>query len=410
MKPHVLLSAFACDPYFGSDEEVGWQWAKHLARRDIDVTVMTRLSHKAAIEQEVARTGEFGKLRFAYVDMPRLHRVLSKINRRNQLYYYAWQWRAWREAARLHQAKPFTLVHHVTWVSFRQPSLMWKLGVPLIFGPVAGGDEIPPGYSQRFSLRQRLVEQARSALNALVRFDPFMRQTYAHARRVYFTSAAHLARVPAFVAAKARVELAIGVEDKAFAPKPPAHSGERLLFVGRAIGWKGMDIGLDVFAKALAKRPGLQLTVVGDGEDLPRWRAQAQALGVAHAVAWRGWLPKHEVAAVYAEHDVLFYPSLRDSGGFVVLEALEAGLPVVCFALGGPGVIVDDQVGAAVPAQPDLALTTHHFAEKLLEVVDRLKTDPGLPAACAEHARRFSWQALCARIYDDIAENTPECQ
>ena len=203
----VLLSAFACDPYFGSDEEVGWQWARQLSDRGFDVSVVTRKSHKTAIEAHVAKTGECARVRFIYVDLDGLHAILKRVNRRNHLYYYIWQWCAFKAAVAAHRESRFDLVHHVTWVSFRQPSFMWALGIPFIFGPVAGGDEIPKGYAQAFSARQRGIEFLRGTLNAVVRFDPMMRLTYARASRIFLTSEGHRKRLPAAAAASSSARL-----------------------------------------------------------------------------------------------------------------------------------------------------------------------------------------------------------
>lgn len=400
----ILLSAFACDPQFGSDEEVGWRWAIEAARQGHQVSVLTRASHREAIEAELARSGAVPGLRFEYLDAPRVHALLACINRRNHLYYYLWQWLALQRARELlAQGERFDLVHHVTWVSFRQPSFLGALGLPFVFGPVAGGDEIPPGYARRFSVKQRLLECARAALNACVRFDPLMRQTFRTATRLYVTSPAHLHRLPAFAQSKARVELAIATERAAAAPAPQrAAGGPRLLFVGRALGLKGMDYGLEAFARAQRQRPGLRLSVVGDGPELARWQALATELGVADAVQWLGWLPKAQVQALYASHDTLLCPSLRDSGGFVVLEALQAGLPVVCFALGGPGVIVDASVGAAIAAESDQDATLQRYAQAVLDVLDRAAAAPGLAAACQARAARYRWDALLQRIYAEF--------
>lgn len=401
----ILLSAFACDPYFGSDEEVGWQWAKQLSSRGFDVTVITRASHQLAIESHVAKTGECKNVVFSYVDMPRLHQILKKINRRNHIYYYFWQWQAYRRAQVLHQQTPFDLVHHITWVSFRQPSFMGRLGIPFYFGPAAGGDEIPSGYIVDFSLKQKLVEYVRFFANALVKFDPFMRATFASAERVYFTSKGHLRRVSSDVAQRARIELAIGSDGLADqvdnTKRGPAREVTQLLFAGRSIGWKGMDLGLEIFARACARNSNLHLTVVGDGDDLQRWKNKAQKLNLGNKVTWLGWLKKEEVLKRYSEFDVLFYPSLRDSGGFVVLEALQAGLPVVCFKLGGPGVVVNDTCGAAIEAGADLKTTLDEYAKKLLEVVVRTQQDANLSEACRARVKEFSWNALIERIYGD---------
>lgn len=410
MSLRILLSAFACDPHFGSDEEVGWQWAKQLSARGLDVTVITRRSHQAVIEQHLAQSGECANVRFVYVDMNGLHGLLKRVNRRNHIYYYFWQWRAYKSAARLHEAAPFDLIHHVTWVSFRQPSFMGLVGAPMYFGPVAGGDEIPPGYSDGFSWKQKVIERIRAGVNAIVRFDPMMRMTYRHAEKVLFTSANHLARVPAFVAGKAQIELGIGMPSPSLdiSATPLRPRGTRLLFAGRCIGLKGMDLGLKIFAAVHCARPEVTLTIVGDGADRARWERAAQALGIGHAVEWRGWIPKATVLKLYDEFDMLFYPSLRDSGGFVVLEALQCGLPVVCFKLGGPGVVVDDTCGAAVPADKDIAKATQTYTDAVLSTLDRVRDDPALAIGCRTRVNEFTWDSLIQRVYGPLLEPPDE--
>lgn len=397
----ILLSAFACNPYVGSDAEVGWQWASQLSKRGHDVTVVTRRIHQKDIEKYVGETGECSSVAFEYVDIEWLDPVTKLISRRNHIYYYFWQWVAYRQARKLHRVKPFNLIHHVTWVNFRQPSFMGLVGAPMYFGPVAGGDEIPRGYITSFAPKQKIVEAFRNLMNALVRFDPLMRLTYARAERVFFTSDAHLTRVPGFVRKKAQTELAIGCDmpERTDMPAFSQRQGNRLLFVGRCIGWKGMDIGLQVFAQIRSKRPDVTLTVIGDGIERVRWAKAARQLGVDDAIEWRGWLPKAEVMQLYSEFDVFFFPSLRDSGGFVVLEALQQGLPVACFKLGGPGVLVNDSCGEAVLAGADIPQTISNYADAVLRVLSRGMSDAQLSHQCRERARVFSWDPLIARIY-----------
>lgn len=398
----ILLSAFACDPKFGSDEEVGWQWAKELSARQFEVTVLTRKTHQNEIERHISETEECNKVTFEYIDIEWLYPLLSKINKRNHIYYYFWQYSAFKRALRLQAIQSFDWVHHVTWVSFRQPSFMGGLNIPMIFGPVAGGDEVPAGYTQYFSFKQRLVERARRIVNGLVRFDPLMRMTYRAADKVFFTSAHHLNSVPGFVIPKAKVELAIGSSGIDIATLDTGikqQAGSRLLYAGRCLGWKGMDLGLRVFAEIHRIKADVTLTIIGDGVDRERWEKTAQELGVGHAVNWLGWLPKADVIKMYREYDVLFYPSLRDSGGFVVLEALEQGLPVACLKLGGPGVVVDDSCGVAVEAKNDLNQTINDYRDAVLHLFERVSLEQDLPEQCKRRVNNFTWSALIERIY-----------
>lgn len=395
----ILLSAFACDPQFGSDEEVGWRWALNLAAAGHQVCVLTRTSHRAAIEAH-APDG----IRFEYVDAPRVQKGLERINHRNHLYYPIWQWLAYRRARALQREQAFERVHHVSWVSFRQPSFMGRLGIPFVFGPVAGGDEVPAALLRRLAFADRLRERLRAAVNALVRWDPLMRATYRQADAVWVTSPAHLARLPAVARAKTRVALAIAGEGGASAaivqPPAPAH---RLLFVGRALGIKGMDLGLRAFARALRERPELRLTLLTEGPQRERWQRLGAQLGIEAALHWLPWRPKEQVAALMGEHDLLLCPALRDSGGFVVLEALQLGRPVVCLKLGGPGVLVDASVGEAVEAQADADATERALAQACLRQLERLDREPGLAAACRARAAAFNWPALVRRIHGGAA-------
>ena len=398
----ILLSAFECNPYCGSDAEVGWQWARQLSMRNYDVTVITRRTHQREIEQCIANTGDCVGVHFEYVDIEWLYPCTSLISPRNHIYYYFWQWKAFLRAKQLHQKNLFNLIHHVTWVSFRQPSFMGLVGAPMYFGPVAGGDEIPRGYAKSFALKQRLIEIFRGMVNSMVRFDPLMLLTFVSAEKVFFTSEAHLARVADFVRKKAQIELAIGCDfpDGEDNPVSFVRSGNRLLFVGRCLGLKGMDLGLQIFARIRQERPDVTLTVIGDGVDKDRWMKQAKHLGVDSAIDWRGWIPKAEVFQLYSEFDVFFFPSLRDSGGFVVLEALQQGMPVVCFKLGGPGMFVDDTCGRTVLADPDIQNTISDYTDSVLQVLSLTTNDPQLSQNCHRRAQYFKWDALIKRIYE----------
>jgi glycosyltransferase involved in cell wall biosynthesis len=405
---NILLSAFECNPYMGSDAEVGWQWAHQLTTRNYNVTVITRRTHQAEIERWIAKTGDCQRVKFEYVDIEWLYPVTELVNPRNHIYYYFWQLKAYLQAKQLHNKKPFSLIHHLTWVSFRQPSFMGLVGAPMYFGPVAGGDEIPKGYAKTFAVKQQIVEALRGLVNAFVKLDPLMWLTYAKADKVFFTSPAHLERVPTFVKTKAQIELAIGCDlpkNINYSIDATENSGSirrhnRLLFVGRFLGLKGLDIGLEAFALIRQVRPDVTLTLVGDGLERERWMRKAKQLNVFDAIEWRGWIPKQEVQKLYTEFDIFYFPSLRDSGGFVILEALQQGMPVVCFKLGGPGTLVDDSCGGAVIAASNIDETILALANTTLKILALLKTDNNLAENCRQRAQLFTWDALIARIYN----------
>lgn len=77
----------------------------------------------------------------------------------------------------------------------------------------------------------------------------------------------------------------------------------------------------------------------------------AEELGIADHIDWFGWVEHKKIGEIYETHDLFLFPSLHDSGGTVVVEAISHGLPVLCLDLGGPGTIVDESVGNKVLVQ-----------------------------------------------------------
>jgi hypothetical protein len=157
----ILLSAYACEPNKGSEPGVGWNWALELAKQNHRVCVLTRLSNRPSIESALASSGEVPGLRFVYFDLPGWARWWKKGLRGIYLYYFLWQIGAFLAARELHKQDRFDLVHHVTFVSIRQPSFMGLLGIPFIFGPVGGGENTPWALRRSFPFRGWLWELAR---------------------------------------------------------------------------------------------------------------------------------------------------------------------------------------------------------------------------------------------------------
>ncbi len=179
----------------------------------------------------------------------------------------------------------------------------------------------------------------------------------------------------------------------------------RLLFVGRQVAYKG----LDVLLRALKLVPGVALDVLGDGPSLERSRALADEAGLTGRVTFHGALPRAAVRSALQASDVLVAPSRTMPTGQaeglsnVIKEALSIGLQVVATRNGGiPEVVPPSLRGELVPEDD---------AEALAERVEALIADRH---AWHERARvgrewveqTFDWSRLAPRItsvYDELA-------
>lgn len=409
----VLLSAFACEPNVGSEYAVGWNWAMSLQRAGHDVVVITRSQSRAAIERALAGVKEAP--RFAYFDVAEAFRW----QKRGPLHLHAilWQWLAAEFACSLHRRERFDRVHHVTYAGVRAPSFMGKLGIPFIFGPVGGGERAPWPLRLGYGPMCIAIEAVRDAANLLVRWSPFMKSTFHQASHIYVTSPETLAIIPRRYRCKTRIELAIGIDgpgiegagieglcESGKAPLLPAgRAGLRVLYAGRFVGYKGMHIGLRGFARLAHKDPAARLTMVGEGPSKNRWLRLVRSLGIERKVDWVDWQSGGSMHEVYARHDVLLFPSLHDSGGMVVLEAMRQGLPVVCLKLGGPSALVNEACGRVVdPEGKSVADIATELGDALLllnEDTILRELSKGARARCEE----FSWGRKVARLYGSPA-------
>ncbi len=396
----ILLSAYACEPGRGSEPAVGWSWATELARLGHEVTALTRAANRRTIEAHVDRLPR--NLSFVYYDLPNWMQRLRRFPGGKRLYYVLWQWFAARMVRQRLSSSAFDVVQHVTYVSARYPSFMGSLGIPFYFGPVSGGEAVPPSLRSGCSAGERCREAVRDISNNLVRFDPLMRRTFRQASRIVVTRDT-LRLLPRSVHCKAEQSLSIGTPecDKGRNKHmSAARAGLRLLYVGRLLEWKGVDIALRALGTLRLAYPSATLNIVGDGPAARRLQRLCGELHLNGSVRWTGWVPQQRLSDYYRDADVLLFPSLRDSGGMVVLEALSYGLPVVCTDLGGPGLIVDRSCGRAVAikdcTREQLALAISKVLLEIVSIPDMLAT---LSRGASRRARDFSFAQLVRSVY-----------
>lgn len=399
----ILLSAYACEPNAGSDKEVGWQWAVRLANLGHDVWVLVRSVHKSAIEKECNVNGKLDNLHFVYYEIDWFIQNTNWFKGRIYFYYYLWQWVASTRAKQLHKEIGFDVVHHVTWVSLRQPSFMGRLGVPFIYGPCAGGETAPLNLRVGYSLRQWVSDLVRDITNVLVRFDPFMHYVFRSAETLYVTSEQSKQLLPKKFNHKVKVRLAIGMDQVDALPvinKDVVNNEFRVLHVGRFVGWKGMHLGLHAFAKLKDKVPSARLTMVGKGGDEKTLRKIAIELGINDVVTWVAWVDQKDLIDIYQNHDCFLFPSLHDSGGLVVLEAMRSGLPVVCLNLGGPGVIVNKSCGFSIDVKNRTReKVIYELSDSMLFLANNLTEKKILGIGAQERVKEFTWNALMTDVY-----------
>jgi glycosyltransferase involved in cell wall biosynthesis len=147
--------------------------------------------------------------------------------------------------------------------------------------------------------------------------------------------------------------------------------------------------------------------VVGTGPFGSTLRGLARKLHIQNKVQFTGQVPWAELSNIYASHDVFIFPSLHDSGGMAVLEAMRSELPVICLDCGGPALSVSDQCGFKIPVESRRAI-----AVGIRDAIVRYRDDRALVekhgrAAFERVRKHYSWAAKIDRlleIYGQVLE------
>jgi glycosyltransferase involved in cell wall biosynthesis len=344
----VLISAYACEPGKGSEPEVGWQWALQMARFH-DVTVLTRTNNQAAIQAGLDKIkGQQPIPQFVYHDLNSLFVTAKKRFKFIKLYYLRWQTSARNVVAKLHAANRFDLLHHVTFAAYRYPTAIWGHGVPCIWGPIGGAESIPAPLLPRDHPAAFVGESARNFSNALQTSRYSMLTQRARETSLILATTLEMQRTLGRLGFSSQLMPTIGLKTRELPHQIHRQSDGplRMLYVGNVIGLKGIDLAIDALQSS---KTDATFTIIGDGNYLRPLKQRSEKAGLGSRVIFNGRLPREQVLRLYPEFDVFVFPSLHDTGGYAVIEAMFNELPVICLDCGGPAVAVREQCGVKVP-------------------------------------------------------------
>lgn len=172
----------------------------------------------------------------------------------------------------------------------------------------------------------------------------------------------------------------------------------RVASIGRLLGLKGIGLGLRAFARLRQEIPDAEYWIIGEGPERGHLERLARELGCTGAVHFIGWVPREQLPRYLEEIDVLLHPSLHEQFGYVVLEAMAMGRPVVCLDVGGPALLVDDGCGVRVPLHTPKQVVAHlHDALRYYALHPSACREAGLRAR-ARARQEWSWETVGTRL------------
>jgi glycosyltransferase involved in cell wall biosynthesis len=410
-RPRVLLIAEAANPEWVSVPLEGWSHARAIAAV-AEAHLVTQVRNREAIRRAGLREGD----EFTAIDSEKIARPAWKFSELVRggsnkgwtmataiasLTYWYFEKLVWREFGAKISARRFDVVHRLTPLSPTTPSSLAgrcaRAGVPFVMGPINGGVPWPKGFDSERRREKEWLSYVRSAHRLL----PGYRATRDNAAAIIVGSRDTMEQMGERWKAKC-VYIPENGHDPARFAEPSARAEApplRVVFVGRLVPYKGADMLLAA-AAPLVREGLVRVEIIGDGPELPALKALAAREGLGEGVVFAGWVPHQQIAGRMGRAHVLGFPSVREFGGAVVLEAMALGVVPVVVAYGGPGELVTGRTGLTVPIG-----TREQIVGAVRECLARLAADSGLLAKMSEAARRraagqFTWAAKASQVLE----------
>jgi glycosyltransferase involved in cell wall biosynthesis len=406
----VLVIAEAANPEWVSVPLVGWSHARALADV-VSAHVVTQERNRLALERAGWKEGrEFTALDSEALAAPmwKFDQTLRRLTGLGwttttalaAIPYYYFEHQLWRRFGDAIRRREFDVVHRLTPLSPTTPSVIAgrcrRAGVPFVWGPVNGGIPWPPGFSDVIRAEGEWLSYVRGAYRLLPGYGATRRDAAA-----------------IIVASRATLDDLSGYRDKCvyipenaidperfgrWAPRAPATGPLRITFVGRLVPYKGADMLIEAVAP-LARDGRAIVEIIGDGPQRQALERQIESEGLQGRISLAGWVRNEQLADRLAGAELFAFPSVREFGGGVVLEAMVQGVVPIVVDYGGPGELVTESTGFRVPIG-----TRESIVSGFRGILSELARDRSPLAAMSERARRrveqlFTWKVKAEQVH-----------
>jgi glycosyltransferase involved in cell wall biosynthesis len=277
--------------------------------------------------------------------------------------------------------------------------------LPFVVGPLGGGDETPPLLRKGIGKRNAFQELLRDVSNHLALWNPSVAAMLRQATLILCKTPATLAMLPDDCREKCRVRLEIGLEPERIVREATITGGSAdFLYTGRLFYMKGLHLALKAFSAIRIDYPAATFSLIGGGPSETWLKKLSARLGIQDSVRWLGPVPHEEIWSHYQRYTAFVFPSLRDSSGNVLLEAMSQALPVICLDTGGPGALVSPSCGIKVQVQNRSEVDVVRDLAAAMELLaGDLDIRAQMSCRALEFAKANSWRHVVSSTYEEIA-------
>jgi len=388
----ILVSAYACHPEMGSEPGMGWNWILNLAQHH-ELWVLTEaerfapamhafLSKNPQLAQRIHVVG-ISRRRFGERIWPKLFYYFT---------YRQWHWDAYCKALELCSTVRFDLAHQLNMIGYREPGYLWKLPLPFVWGPIGGHAQMPWRFLSFLGWRGAIEHALRNMLNSLQMWASLRVRNAMGRANALVAATKEDKRCISQIHDRYAVLISETGTDEISIQKCPEHRNKnslRVIWSGVFVSRKALPLALYAIER-VARTAKIELWVLGSGPLEKEWQWLCKELKIEMMCRWFGMISHHEAQELLGTADILLFTSLQEATSTVVMEAIQAGLPVVCHDMCGFGTVVDETCGIKIPVI-DPKNSIEGFASAIQSLNDNPERLQELSRGAIKRSHELSW-------------------
>lgn len=385
---NILIQAWACSPDKGGEYGVSWGWISKLDKKvgkDDRIYVLSYTLKESQIQESNLKHVQL-------INVNRLNRI--KFLEGSLLYYTLWQIMSFETIKRT--KIKFDIIHVYSLSDFRQPGYWYKFKDAItVFGPVGGGQDCPVSLRQYDDSSQYF----RRFINLIYKINPIFLGVIRKYSKVYACNYETAKYLP-----NSEILIDVPLEDTLKNIRiEPRHSEKTLvLSCGRLLNKKGWMMLIDII-HLIPESEKIEVHIYGEGPMRHKINLRIIELGLQDRIILKGYIPHHQMTYIYQQADIFILPSLRESGGSVLIEAMAHGLPIVALDMAMSSILKTVNAGIFINTNQNKNEIITGFSEAIC----KLHNDREQRLRLGNNGFRYVNQHLCwdmmlDKIYGDF--------
>lgn len=406
----VLLGCYACDPNFGSEPGMGWNFVKNIAKfHDVHAIVEKYEFEENLTKYSMEHPEEVKNITFHFI--PRVHHnTLRKIWPPSYYWFYRkWQKEAYKYAIELDKKENFDVIHQLTLAGYREPGFLWKLGKPFIWGPIGGLNQTAFCLLRYMGWYGKIFYIMRNIINSFHKKWSYAAKIVSKKAHSIIISDPNSAQdIRKLWNRETILMREVGVEGLGCLQSDIHHLPDEPL----VICWSGVHEprkGLPILIEAIAhcKRPML-VHVLGKGPCMKKWQKLTEAYNVQNQFIFHGAIPHSKVFSIMQKCHIFAITSISEGGTTtIVLEALQIGLPIIALNNCAYASVITDDCGIKINLKNGRGIPLQ-FAKHLDELFDNEQERRRLSQGAISRSQKFLWHNKILKlnkIYEQALRN-----